>query len=300
MQRPQNHWMIVAVTCVSLCGCVTTGKPNADPSKRFFDDWPLVGNKDADPAPYPKPAKMAATWTPDSLIRSGHTPTRGFGGRLYFYDEKSKPVPVEGTLIVHGFDDTDDSGDQQSRRFEFTPEQFTRHFSQSDLGASYSVWIPWDAVGGNQKRISLVASFRTKAGHAIQGVPATVLLPGPTPKRDEDDIAARWSPEYRKYRDAFDTGKSRANMLTTTIGGKRSPNALLDPIGAAEAVASKTDDIAADLPLAPESGSTKVIDFRRAGTVRPAGLMSSSSATNQRTRTPPNFGKGVNTATSGP
>ena len=82
---------------------------------------------------------------------------RGFGGRFFFYDEKSRPVPVDGTLIVHGFDDTADTPEDRVKRFEFTPEQFTRHFSQTDLGASYSVWVPWDAIGGDQRRISLVA-----------------------------------------------------------------------------------------------------------------------------------------------
>ncbi len=70
------------------------------------------------------------------------------------------------------------------KRFEFTPEQFTRHFSQTDLGASYSVWIPWDAIGGEQRRISLVASFKTVEGKLVQGIPATILLPGSSTEAD--------------------------------------------------------------------------------------------------------------------
>ena len=87
------------------------------------------------------------------MVETGRTPTRGFGGRVLFYDEKSRPVPVEGSLMVHGFDDSSEDPEEGVNRFAFTSEQFTRHFSQSDLGASYSIWIPWDAIGGDQKRV---------------------------------------------------------------------------------------------------------------------------------------------------
>ena len=65
---------------------------------------PWSKSEDEMPEPYPNPVKIASTWTPDVLVQTGRTPTRGFGGRLFFFDEKTKAVPVEGTLTVHGFE----------------------------------------------------------------------------------------------------------------------------------------------------------------------------------------------------
>jgi hypothetical protein len=146
----------------------------------------------------------------------GRTPTRGFGGRIFMYDEKSNAVPVEGTLIVHGFHDQAKSPSDAVKRFEFTPEQFTRHFSQTDLGASYSVWIPWDAMGGAEKRVTLVPTFKTTEGKSVQGVPATVLLPGTKPEETAEDKMARFSPDYRQYKNALDSNTPATSGLTTT------------------------------------------------------------------------------------
>jgi len=230
MRVTRRHFTAAAASflaCAPL-GCATvpektllSGKTAAQESS-FLDRLPLPGRKKQNtPEPYPNPVKIAATWTPDTLVQIGRTPTRGFGGRVFFYDEKSRPVPVEGTLTVHGFDDVATKSDGGVKRFEFTPEQFTRHFSQSDLGASYSVWIPWDAVGGEQRRISLVASFKTAEGKLIQGIPATILLPGSTAEAGEGEMIARLSPQYQRYLEATDAGSTRTSGLTTTTIPRR-------------------------------------------------------------------------------
>ncbi|MEM6689131.1 MAG: hypothetical protein AAF664_06865, partial [Planctomycetota bacterium] len=181
-------------------------KPPPHDRRSFAQRLPLIGEP-APPSPeepYPFPTKIAATWTPDTLVQTGRTPTRGFGGRVFFYDEKSRVVPVEGRLVIHGYDDTDGKDPSKStKRFEFTPEQLTRHFGQTDLGASYSVWIPWDALGGEQRRISLVASFRTDDGHLVQGVPAVVMLPGPGSHSGETELSVkRMSPNFKEHQNA--------------------------------------------------------------------------------------------------
>ena len=67
-------------------------------------------------------------------------------------------------------------------------------------GASYSIWIPWDAIGGEQKRISLVTSFKSTSGKPIQGIPATMMLPGISRQTEtEADEIARMSPQYQRY-----------------------------------------------------------------------------------------------------
>lgn len=233
ISRRQFSTAIMAVVVASPVGCASIGKKDDSQSlmakeESFFDRLPKFGMKKQDdaPEPYPNPVKMAATWTPDTLVQTGRTPTRGFGGRVFFYDEKSRPVPVEGTLIVHGFDDSVDvanSPERSTKRFEFTPEQFTRHFSQTDLGASYSVWIPWDAMGGKQRRVSLVASFKTTEGKMVQGTPATVQLPGVEAPETRDQELARMSPQYREYQEATASAQSSSGLTTTTIARRRTP-----------------------------------------------------------------------------
>ncbi|MGI9465883.1 MAG: hypothetical protein ACR2OA_02035 [Rubripirellula sp.] len=224
MQVSRRFFTAVAASTLASAGlgCVSgpsnnlfSKKPTSE-NGSFLDSMPFVGKKDKLPEPYPNPVKLAVTWTPDTIIQTGRTPTRGFGGRVFFYDDKSKSVPVEGTLVVHGFDDSLENEASGAKRYEFTPEQFTRHFSQGDLGASYSIWIPWDAIGGEKKRISLVTSFKSTSGKPIQGIPATLMLPGSTPAETEEDSLARLSPQYQQYVQASNTGGTRKTGLTTT------------------------------------------------------------------------------------
>jgi len=226
--------------------------------------------KDSDaPEPYPNPVKVAATWTPDTLMQTGRTPTRGFGGRVFFYDEKSRPVPVEGTLIVHGFDDAADSHQKRVKRFEFTPEQFTRHFSQSDLGASYSVWIPWDAIGGQERRISLVTSFRTSEGKTVQGVPTTVQLPGVTKPLSKEAAIAKMSPQYQRYLEAKKSTSAPTTGLTTTTIVRRTPKRS-SMNSAAESTVPTPRTLRTDT-IARRGGTPSVdIDMIRKPTILPA------------------------------
>jgi len=206
---------LIALVLLGLCVIATTGCVTAGP--KFASDWTMPwSKKDKPPKPYPNPTKMAVTWTPDTLVQSGRTPTRGFGGRLFFYDEKVRAVPVEGDLTVHAFAENPDGSIGEVKRYHFTAEQFTRHFSQTDLGASYSIWIPWDAVGGEQMRVSLVPSFRTAKGNLVQGETALVGLPGR--RREVESIAKK--PDANQSL-AASRDPSKSGLTTTTIPLRR-------------------------------------------------------------------------------
>jgi hypothetical protein len=143
---------------------------------------------------YQVPTKMAVLWTPAMYNGAGKKPTRGFGGRMYFYNAKNETIPVQGQLVVYCFNDSDKTNDhkQADRRVAFTPEQFSGHFSPTELGASYSIWVPWDAVGNPQVEVSLVPIFTTATGQVVVGSQSLGLLPGPeTPipeKRVEEKV----------------------------------------------------------------------------------------------------------------
>ena len=121
---------------------------------------------------YQTPVKVVAFWTETVLTQAGQMPLRGFGGRLMFYaTEAGKPVQVKGGLTVYAYNesDRDPSDVRPDRKYVFTPEQFAKHYSKSPLGHSYSVWIPWDAAGGQQTELSLLVRFTNEKGEVVIG-----------------------------------------------------------------------------------------------------------------------------------
>lgn len=143
-------------------------------------DWKspnLVAEKKAEAE---LPGRVMAIWTDAIHHKQGESATRGFGGRIVFYNEaKSEPIQVEGTLTVYAF--LDNEGNQSTKpekKFVIHPEQLAQHFSRCSLGDSYSIWLPWDAVGGPSQQISLITRFDGINGGTVLSEPARKLLPG--------------------------------------------------------------------------------------------------------------------------
>ena len=168
--------------CVLLAAALT-GSGCAGKSKWHFADWRprAPWSKEAE-KPDPKvPARLVATWVDTTLHKQGQTPQRGFGGRIVFFGKETEdPVRVDGQFVVYAFDETDRAPHetQPTRRFIFPKEQFALHEGDSKLGASYSVWLPWDDVGGPMKKISLIARFEPEDGPVVMGEQTRHLLPG--------------------------------------------------------------------------------------------------------------------------
>lgn len=234
---------------------------------------------------YQQPQKMAVLWSHDVLTVAGKPPTRGFGGRIYFYNNKSQAIPVEGELVIHGFDETAKKltgapDNQADKRFRFTQEQFTSHYSESDLGASYSIWVPWDTADGVQKEITLVPTFKSSQGELVQGDPAKVVLPGR--KKPEDHFTTPvQTVSYQQSTNTTANGQlqqvgpkmteNKTNgMRTTTIqlGSASSKNGR--PHNAA-AIAAATPTAASSAPLATASPATATaLDQARAKLIEDA------------------------------
>jgi len=139
-------------------------------------DWP----SGADEKPG-VPEKVVAIWSDTVLHQPERTPTRGFGGRLMFYGKDDRPVKVNGTLVVYAFDENgrDPTDHRPDRKYVFPPEQLDKHYSKSDLGHSYSVWVPCGKVGGPQQEVSLIVRFiPSGGGPVVVGNQSRQLLPG--------------------------------------------------------------------------------------------------------------------------
>ena len=138
--------------------------------------WPLFDEKPV------APARLTAVWTDSVYYTAGRPPTRGFGGRLMFYGPgKNRPVRVEGDLVIYAFleDGRDPSNVRPDRKYVITAEQLERQYSRSEVGHSYSVWVPWGPAEGPQHEISLIARFTPVNGHVVVSEQTRLLLPGP-------------------------------------------------------------------------------------------------------------------------
>lgn len=127
------------------------------------------------------PMRIVCMWSDTVMHQGGQPARRGFGGRVMFYDQNARPIKVAGTLVVYAFDETnrDPTNPVPDRKFVFTADQFSEHYSKSRAGHSYSFWLPWDVAGGEQKEISLIARFTPQEGGVVISEQARVLLPGP-------------------------------------------------------------------------------------------------------------------------
>lgn len=174
--RTYTFGLLCCLTISSGVGCSVFGnKPKSSSDK----SWSITKLWKKE---YQKPNTVSVIWSPDVLTVTGKTPTRGFGGRVFFYNDRTQAIPVEGDLIVHGYRGDPMLGEseqiQADKTFRFTAEQLTGHFSPTELGASYSVWIPWDAEDGLRTEVTLIPTFKGTNGQIVQGTPAKLFLPG--------------------------------------------------------------------------------------------------------------------------
>lgn len=172
---------------ISMVGCESLTIDSAASKKKKKDSsWFSFKKKE-----YQNPQSMTVTWSDDILTLPGKAVTRGFGGRFYFYNEKTQAIQVDGDLVIYGFDDTNKQQanadlSQATKCFRFTAEQLKTHFTEGELGASYSVWTPWDQAYGAPKKIMLIPTFVNKEGRVIRGAAASLNLPG-TSKNEPND-----------------------------------------------------------------------------------------------------------------
>ena len=176
-----------------MAGCSSLDLPDAP-------KWP--GSEDK----VQIPSRMADVWTDDVLHQAGQPSKRGFGGRFMFYNKESEePIKVDGRLTVYLFNDRceDPLKEKPIHKFVFPSETFQKHYSESDLGHSYSFWLPVDEVGGVQKQLTIIARFDPKVGAKVLSKPSTCVLPGrPADENSTSPLVQRFqTQQYKKDAD---------------------------------------------------------------------------------------------------
>jgi hypothetical protein len=196
MTRIAVFSLISGTMLAGLAGCQTSGKGWEDSNILAALKKPIPWSKDRDDVHRQgNPTRMHVNWIDTVLYHQGQKPQRGFGGRLYFYEDGSdKPLLVEGQLVVYAFDETNrDALDHTpTRRYVFPAEQISLRMSESELGPSYNFWLPWDEVGGYQTEVSLICRFEPLAGPVVTSEQTRHLLPG-TPR--SQNVAANERPK---------------------------------------------------------------------------------------------------------
>ena len=166
--RPETVKLLALALLMCTVGCSTI-KP----------DWSkLRWQNDAEPA---LPNIVLPIWTDTVLHQPSKPGIRGFGARVYFYErEGGDPIKVDGSITVYVFDGEsyDSDSTKPLRKFVITADQLASHHSISDLGHSYSVWVPWDKVGGPSRTFSLITRFDGRHGGTVVSDAANKLLPG--------------------------------------------------------------------------------------------------------------------------
>ncbi len=169
------RWFGLCMLALAIPGCAGVGK-SLDPGERFA--W-----LKREPKPQ-EPDNIAVVWTDTVLNTPGLPPVRGFGGRVMFFDRPSEEqVKVSGKLLIYAYDESDNGTitNVPDRKYVFPASQLEKLYGKTDLGPSYSVWIPWDKAGGERKRISLLARFESDSGSVTISEMSRHLLPGVVP-----------------------------------------------------------------------------------------------------------------------
>lgn len=167
-QSADSILSLITLLCLFfLTGCASIPKPDFSALKPA---GPVV--------------KVIAAWEP-AISTGGGKPMRGFGGRVYFYDqEMSRPIKVDGTVVVYIFDEEgrspEDSKPNEGIVFDAKTLNSKSVYGKSKMGHSYNLWVPFDSEGpqGPSKKVSLIVRYIPKQGASKVSEQATVYLPG--------------------------------------------------------------------------------------------------------------------------
>jgi len=249
--RSLSLLLVTAVLLATYSGCNSIGANKLADSAERFNPFKRLNSKEEKEPEYQTPKSMVAIWKASTLQQAGTKSIRGFGGRFYFYDANNDVVRVNGDLTIYGYDDrnrTETGEGKADRKFVFEAKSLNSHFSESALGESYSFWVPWDEVGGEEKTITLIPVFKTVDGLVPEAKPATIRLPGKPANNSktatQNGLVSGDQSTYgvvqasAELASASSDATSTASTITTRKRARRTPTTLRLTPGLAEHLAT--------------------------------------------------------------
>ena len=216
----------IFITCVSVfssgCSSLSLNKKNLATDQNTISDVSVARNNQSNPTALASrqgasvgAARMAVIWKEKVLNFPAQPPVRGFAGRILFYDSNDQLVRVDGELSVYGYDDSQEfQSEVADSKYVFPAERFQDHYSESELGPAYSVWVPWENKDGIRKSVTLVPVFKTVDNHVIQGGTNRLTLSGKAPATVERTLIERYQPS-RSH-----AAQSQANYQMSDSGAR--------------------------------------------------------------------------------
>ena len=157
----------------TACGCsaVTTAANKINP----FHKEPLRATA-GNPA-----VEVACIWQPGEGRNAAGIPCRGFTGQVFFFTQKdATPALVDGDVRVYLFADrgSDEDRSKPLHQYDFTPEAWGMHATQTALGPGYSVFVPYPENDPYQARCQIRLRFQAKGGGTLYSENVTLTLDG--------------------------------------------------------------------------------------------------------------------------
>jgi hypothetical protein len=142
-------------------------------------------------------SRIVCIWEPSEGQGVDGLPTRGFAGQILFFTRGTAvPVTVDGDVRVYLFDDRGTPQEQAKpiHQFDFLGDAWSIHLQKTNLGAAYSVFVPYVRKDPWQAHCTMRVRFTPRDGAPVYSETARVTLPGPIPQSDSPGSNAANAP----------------------------------------------------------------------------------------------------------
>jgi hypothetical protein len=207
---------------------------------------------------------------------------------MFYGKDDKKTIKVDGKLTVYVFDAVEqDTGLAiPEKKFVFPAEHWPDHYSHSKLGHSYSIWLPWDEVGGPKRDLVLICRFEATGGAMVMGDSVRQTLPGIVPA-----ATVKAKPSGREQNSAAPAATRPAADGVQPVSYE-TPVQVPGPLPAGQPSATQSDPAATsantvtiDIPANSSVGSGGEMAAPASGPALPRNLPQPSPATSDRSAT---------------
>jgi hypothetical protein len=170
--RLQHSVIAVAVCAFCFSGCSQTSSL-------------LNFNKIAHASAKDPVIEILGLWEPADGRGPDGKPRRGCAGQILFMTRGQQgPVRIDGSIVIHQFDDVGTPEEQAKplHTFRFDTGSWTNHFAEGSLGPSYSVFIPYMRDSPYKTLCALRIQYTSVEGKIVHSSIAKINLPGPERK----------------------------------------------------------------------------------------------------------------------